>query len=111
MNFNDLKQKATDTFWDGARKVSNVCEEHGEELKFAIPAALGLATGIAKGVSSIKKKNAADNHKNREFYDSRTHRWTFIRRDLKPQEQFEVARRYASGESYEEIFYRMRLLK
>lgn len=111
MDNKDLKQKAGDLFWGAAKKVSDTCEQHGEELKVIVPLAAGILAAGGKFASNQMKRKREDNHKNCEFYDARTHRWAFTRRPLRPQEQFEVARRYAAGESYEEIFYRMRLLK
>lgn len=107
----DFKKKASDMFWGAAKGLSDICQNHPDEVRVIVPLAAGAVAGAGALLKNHKKHRREENHKSCEFYDPRTHRWTFTRRPLKPQEQFEVARRYAAGESYEEIFYRMRLLK
>lgn len=111
MDFQKMKEKGAEMLWKGAKGVSDLCENHGEELKVILPIGAGILAGTGTFISNQRKRHREEVHKNCEFYDPRTHRWSFTKRPLKPQEQFEVAKRYSSGESYEEIFYRMRLLK
>lgn len=77
-------------------------------------AAASLGGAAVAGLKTVRK--LANNHyeevdRRRRFYDPRTGRYTYIRRDLTPAEDAYVTRRFKNGESYSEIFYDMGLIK
>lgn len=106
----ELKEKAMRS----AQKVSDFMKENRETLMVVVPAAAVGIKGLTRGVSSVAKRSAVKHEiKDRQtrFYDHRLGQYWHTKRPLKANEQLEVSRRRAAGESYGDIFRSMRLLK
>lgn len=106
----ELKEKAM----TGVRKVGDFMKENRETLVVVVPAAAVGIKSLTRGVNAIAKRSAVKREiKDRQtrFYDHRLGKYWYTKRPLKANEQLEVSRRKAAGESYGDIFRSMRLLK
>ena len=101
-----LKQK-----WERAkekgRAIGRWCAEHPLEAITIV----GSIAGVTKKASNAYCAHREDVRRRRDFWDPRTGRHSYVRRDLKAWEEEEVDERYNNGESYVKIFRDMNLLK
>ena len=96
-------KKGSRMFYDGMKWVN----DNKEFAMFLAAVAVKLGKSGAKSYLAYSENV----RKRRRFYDPRTGKYSYIRRDLTSYEQNVVDLRYANGESYWMIFYDMGLLK
>lgn len=96
-------KKGTQLLYEGAKWAN----ENKELAMFLAAVAVKLGKNGAKAYVAYSENV----RKRRRFYDPRTGKYSYIRRDLTSYEQNVVDLRYANGETYWMIFYDMGLLK
>lgn len=106
----DVWRSAKEFGEDAYRAGKEFYKEHEKEVKAIAPYAVAAVFMAGKHMS--RNAHAAKEKGEREsrFYDPRTGRYCYARRELTPAEQMNVERRYRLGESYTEILYSMKLL-
>lgn len=106
----DVWRSAKEFGEDAYRAGKEFYKEHEKEVKaiapYVVAAALMTGKQMSKNVRAIKERSERE----ARFYDPRTGRYCYARRELTPAEQMNVERRYSLGESYTEILYSMKLL-
>ena len=110
--WNDIKRKIwIQNTWNkiklGAKSTWDWVLEHPMET---IAIAGGVA-GVTKKACGAYKTHAEDVRRRRDFYDPRTGRHSYVRRDLKGWEEELIDERYNNGESYVSILRDMNLMK
>lgn len=104
---NDKVKSIRKTLTDAAWKVVNFCIEN--------PIAAALIAGTASSAITQATKAYKDHNemvrRRRDFFDPRTGRHCFAKRDLDPNEQAYVDARHDNGETYVKILSDMGLLK
>lgn len=100
-----FKRKAENT-WDWIVKNKDI-------LVVTIPAALGIAGSINKGINRIERRNVVrreENLKNRYIYDRSLGFYYKCKRDLRPNELLEIDARKRKGEPLGSILRSMNLI-
>lgn len=112
--FTKLKEKVTKwwtNLWDKfttflAKVMAWIAEN--KLLAFAIFSAVTKTVKYGVKAYSIKKE---DEWRNRRFYDRRTDRWSYARKNITKRQEAIIERRYQDGETYRSILDDMGLLK
>lgn len=108
--WNVVKEKATDLwdkFTDGIAAFTRWCVDNKE---LAITLSVSVL-GIVKQVLKIAANRRDESYRNRRFYDRRTDRWCYARKNLTKNQQRIIEERYQDGETYRSILDSMGLLK
>ena len=106
----DVWYRAKEFGEDAYRAGKEFYKEHEKEVKAVAPYAVAAVFMAGKHLTKNAKTDKEKNERNTRFYDPRTGRYCYARRELTPAEQMSIERRYHLGESYTEILYSMKLL-
>lgn len=108
--WNTIKEKAAnlwDKITDGIAAFARWCVDNKEVAITLLCTVLGLVKQSLK----IAAKKQDEAYRNRRFYDRRTDRWCYARKNLTKNQQRIIEERYQDGETYRSILDSMGLLK
>ena len=112
VEWNKIKYKVwAKNEWEKAKAAAKNAVNWTFEHPMEAVALVGAAAGLTNKVGKIYCTRKEVVRRKRDFYDTRTGRHVYAKRNLKPWEEELVDERFKNGESYVSIFRDMNLMK
>lgn len=101
------KRKVVGFFKELPGKTIDFVGQHKEGVAAAVPTMIFVGKKLTKAYGDHKEQVRKDT----SVYDFKLHRWCYLKRKMRPEEEREYKRRLASGETVYDILNTMRILK